>query len=437
MTPNKEQSSEKEKDEKKMNVLFIAAWYPHKESPTEGVFVREHAKSVSLFDNVCVLHSTADKEIGRHKLFKTTNHIDGRVKEVLEGFRSFGMYSESTDQQVESIKESAKKKRRISKKLLTIPFEPFKNLGSQIYYSISIFIGFKSILKSGWRPDIIHAHLFYAGIPAIAIGRLYRIPVVTTEHYIYLPPRIISGWDVIRARIAVGGGKMTFPPTRAYKESLEYYGIKSPSKIIPNVVDTDVFFPSGKVEPHDKTRILFVGILNSKKNVPSLLRALGKIRERRSDFHLDIVGDGPSRKECENLVEEMKLVGMVTFHGRKDKMGVATIMRNCDFFTMPSYYEGFGVVYIEAMACGKPVIASNSRGPDEIVNRDVGLLVDPNSLEDIEKSIEHLLNHYQEYDPQKISDYARDNFSYNVVGMQLHQSYIEVIENYKNGTSIP
>ena len=82
-------------------------------------------------------------------------------------------------------------------------------------------------------------------------------------------------------------------------------------------------------------------------------------------------------------------------------------------------WETFGVVYIEAMACGKPVIASDIGGPKEIITPDTGILVPPGNSEALSKAIEFMLDNCSSYSAEKISQYAKERFSYETVGKML------------------
>jgi len=106
-------------------------------------------------------------------------------------------------------------------------------------------------------------------------------------------------------------------------------------------------------------------------------------------------------------------------------------MRECDFFVLPSFYENFGVVYIEAMACGKPVIATNAGGPKEIVNEDIGVLVPPKDVEALIKAIEYMLDNYQNYSTEKIAQYAKKRFSYEAIGKILDEVYKSIHQKEK------
>jgi glycosyltransferase involved in cell wall biosynthesis len=172
-----------------------------------------------------------------------------------------------------------------------------------------------------------------------------------------------------------------------------------------------------------------VANLSEQKGITYLLQALKQVAEKRTDFSMDIVGEGTKgarREDYEGMSRELGLEPTVKFHGAKPKEEVATLMKECDFFVLPSLGETFGVVYIEAMACGKPVIACDIPGPNEFINRDVGVLVPPKNTVALAKAIDYMLDHYMGYSSDRIANYAREMFSHETVGKKLDEVYREV-----------
>lgn len=376
-----------------MKILFLPHWYPNKKNPIDASFIREHAKAASLFNNVVVLHN----ERGHRKLSE-----------------SYRIISDTYEDGIRTI--------RLNYKKIPIP-----NI-SYLIYIWSYISAFKKLIREGWIPDIIHAHVYPAGVAAVLLGKIYKIPVAITEHYIYFPPRILTFKEQLKAKFSMNRAHVILPPTKAYQQAFESYGIKNNFKIVPNVVDTDTFYPFVSERKDSKKRILFVGNLVPKKAIPYLLEALDEIKKRRQNFILDIVGDGPKRSEYEKLTKKMGLLDFVIFHGRREKEEVAKFMQNCDFFVMPSIFEGFGVVYIEAMACGKPVIATNVRGPDEIVKKDVGILVPPKDVKALSEAIDYMMENHQNFSINTLTQYVKKNFSYPVVGKLLDNVYNDTIK---------
>jgi len=375
----------------KLNVLFLPAWYPSKKTPVAGIFIQEYAKAGSLYNDVVVLYR---------------EELNGKLKK---------MWEVVTDKKEDGIRTI-----RIRQKKYPVPKTSF------FIYLYSIWKILKKLLREGWKPDIIHAYIYNAGVPAVIIGRKYKIPVVITELATRVAIHSLPILGRTKLRFAMNRASVILPISNDLRGAIEnYYGVKNRFQVIPCVVNTEVFYPVLKKNKSDKKRILSVCILGPRKGIFYLLKALSQLMKKRQDFALDIVGHGPSRKELEELARNLGLDEIVKFHGRQPE--VASFMRNCDFFVLPSLYENFGVVYIEAMACGKPVIGTAAGGPKEIITKETGILVPPKNINELTKAIDYMLEHHQDYLPEKISQYAKDKFSHEEVGKQLDRVYHEIV----------
>ncbi|MBA7513649.1 Glycogen synthase [subsurface metagenome] len=379
-------------NEKHLKILFIPAWYPTKQDPVNGTFIREYAKAVSLYNDVVVLYSEG-------------------ISHSLESFL-----------EIKDNKEDGLRTIRLRYRKSPIPKTTY------FIYLWSIFRVFRKLIREGWKPDIIHAYVFSAGVPAVLLGKIYKMPVIITELYTNFATHSLVNTEKIMAKFAMNRAKYVLPISRDLMEAIEnYYNIKNKFMVIPCVVNTEIYFPLNAYPNRKKgqKKMLSVCILSPRKGIDYLLKSLYQLKQKRQDFILDIVGDGPKRKEYEELTEKLALSEIVKFYGRQPE--IVSFMRNCDFFVLPSLYENFGVVYIEAMACGKPVIGTLGGGPKEIINKDTGILVLPKNIEALSSAIEYMLDHYQDYSSKKISQYAKENFSYEVVGKKIDRIYRKVI----------
>jgi len=381
-----------------LKILFITAWYPTEENPVNGVFVREYAKAVSTVgDEVVVIHSQ-------------------RAKTRIRGLYH---YSDTLEDGIRTIRISYFR-------------SPFRTINYLIYL-LSIFKMSQRIIREGFKPDIVHAHIFSAGVPSVLIGKIYRIPVVTTEHSSAFPMRTLSRFDILQARIAFGCAEKVLPVSHSLQKGIESYGIRDHFQIVPNAVDTSFFFPSPKLqEAHDIKRILFVGSLIPNKGILYLLQGLKRIKQKREDWHTDIIGDGPKRVEYERLAVDLGLADKITFHGLKSRYETAKFMRQTDFFILPSLFETFSVVTAEALVSGTPVLVTRSGGPDEFVTEDVGLLIPPGNIDALFNGLDYMLNQFERFKSNQISTYATERFSLQRVGEQLNKIYLECIKKYKN-----
>ena len=138
--------------------------------------------------------------------------------------------------------------------------------------------------------------------------------------------------------------------------------------------------------------IIFVGTLEPRKNVPALLQAFGRLRERGYDVHLAIVGRrGWLFEDIYSTLTELKLADTVHFLENVPNEDLARLYNAACCLTLPSHYEGFGLTPLEAMACGTPVVVSDRSSLPEVVG-DAGLLIDPESPESLTTALARVLD---------------------------------------------
>jgi glycosyltransferase involved in cell wall biosynthesis len=380
---------------RRLKVLFITNWYPTREEPVKAPWVREHAKAVRLYDDVAVLHCAGcDPKLKR--LWRMGSETDGGLSEGISTYR-------------------------IWYRSLPVPG------ASYFIYVWSIFRAFGHLVADGSVPDVIHVHVYDAGWPAILLGQWHHIPVVVTEHFSSFPRRLLGCLDVCKAWLAFRWADRVLPVSRCLQKAIEHYGIRARFQVISNVVDTALFCPDASVQRDTKSkRLLFVGQLVPVRGVSYLLKALSCLSRKRSDWHLDIVGDGAARTEYEQLAVDLKLCERVAFHGFKTRTEVAQFMSRADLFVVASLSETFSVPAAEALASGTPVIATRCGGPEEFVSTDVGLLVPPADAAALCEGLDYMLDRLHLYSRQGISQHARERFSAERVGAQLHAVYQSV-----------
>ena len=245
--------------------------------------------------------------------------------------------------------------------------------------------------------DIIHGHyLFPAGAAAVEVGKKHNIKTYVTAHgsdmfevYKKQPFMRSTIRNVLKAADSV------LAVSNALRHeiiSTGVNGIADKTKLSWNSVDIDKFSnkndDSFKKEFNltDKPIVLFIGNLIKRKNVDSLLEAK---KVANSDYYLVIVGNGPLFKNLRKKTEDENIRDVIFTGARND---VENIIPSCDVLVLPSFSESFGLVLIEALACGKPVIGSNVGGITEIINDDVGMLINPEKVSSIAKAIDKMIN---------------------------------------------
>jgi glycosyltransferase involved in cell wall biosynthesis len=106
-------------------------------------------------------------------------------------------------------------------------------------------------------------------------------------------------------------------------------------------------------------------------------------------------------------------------------------MQQADIFILPSLHEGMPCVIVEALSCGMPILASRVGGIPEIVKENCGVLVQPNSINDLKEKILYMLENYNNFDNNEISEYAHKLFNYKVFSSKMIKEYKDIIANYQ------
>lgn len=378
----------------RLNILVLPGWYPSQANPTAGAFIREQARAAARYHDVTVLYATRVHDGPRGRWRVDSDRIE-------EGIRTV----------------------RLSWRELAIPRTA---LAFHLYVMAAAF---RYIRHSRFSPDIIHGHVYFMAPAAVFLGWMFRRPVVITEH----SSRFLFGESPKSVHLGVRNSfrraSMILPVSTYLQDAMESQGIVGRYRVIPNTYDPEVFFPPPdtpeRKQDQDVPRLLTVGLLAEPKGLKVLLRASHEAVQDGARFHLDIVGDGPMRSECEKLRNELGLGRVVKFHGFKEKGEVARLMRRCSFYVQASLWETFGVTIVEAMASGKPIVATRIPTFEEKIGRNAGILVPPNDAPGLAKAIKKMLLNINSYDAHEISAYAFERFSYDAVGKALSAAYLD------------
>lgn len=262
-------------------------------------------------------------------------------------------------------------------------------------------------------PDlIICGHMNFA-LAAHWVHRWKGIPYWIIAHG-------IEAWDLRRPgmRAAVRGSERILAVSRFTRDRLmEQLGLP-PDRIalLPNTFDERGLHPGPKPEyllrrygiSARQPVILTVARLSSPeryKGYDKIIEALPSILERVPRAHYIIVGKGDDRERVEQRIRDMGLEDNVSLAGFVPETELRDHYNLCDVFAMPSKGEGFGIVFLEALACGKPVIAGNQDGSrDALCDGELGALIDPDDLGEISKTIADIL--LRQYDKPLIYEAA-------------------------------
>ena len=291
---------------------------------------------------------------------------------------------------------------------------------------------------------VLSTHLNFT-VAAYWLKRLTRIPYWTVAHG-------VEAWNIQRPALktALHYADQIIAVSSYTRDRLLKEQNLDPNKIsiLPNTFDPHRFkigtkpaylLERYKLEP-EQPIILTVNRLcssESYKGYDKILGALPQIRQAIPNVHYIIVGKGDDRPRLEQLIHQRQLQGCVTLAGFIPDPELCDYYNLCDVFAMPSKLEGFGIVYLEALACGKPVLGGNQDGAiDALCHGELGALVDPDDVGVIAQTLIQILQGTYPnpliYQPEDLRQKAIDTFGFE----RFKQTLAELMQNYPIGANL-
>ncbi|WP_430404663.1 glycosyltransferase [Fluviicola sp.] len=381
-----------------MHILILASGYPTEYSLNQGIFFRDQAESLARnTQNKVVLIATIPVSL------KTIWH---------KRKWSFGLSS--------FVKNGV---RTIVYTFPNIPKTPRYRMLKSRNRGVKLIANY---IKEFGKPDIIHLQGFQSGLLAIKAKEIYDIPYVVTEHSSQfiddivdpkLEPYAKAVFEQADAAIAVSIKFAEFMSKR-YRREFQY---------IPNVVDTSVFQPGINLKMNEEFTFFNAAGFYIEKNHPMLLEAFSKVLVNYPKCQLRLAGNGIYEAQMKSYSKELGIDKQVIFLGLLSRNKIVSEMQKMDGFVLSSKVETFGVVLIEALSCGKPVVSTACFGPESIViSPKFGILCNQNAT-DLSIAMQQLIQNRSDYDSDVIREYVINQFSNDAVISQLMQVYQKVI----------
>ncbi len=283
---------------------------------------------------------------------------------------------------------------------------------------------YNECIKRFGKPDVIHSHTIHYSEVATIIKDKYNIPLVFTEHWSKINTQKIDK-EMKEMGNAYYKADSIIAVSKALSDNLKkFWGVSS--VVINNMVE-DHFFKETDMGSKDNSsfRFISVGSLIKRKGYAHLINAFHKTKFNEN-VYLDIVGDGEEKYNLQTLIDTLGLNKQITLHGLKDTNEVSLMMSNSNAFVLSSYTETFGIVLIEAMAKGLPVVSTICGGPEEFVTEECGILVPPGDEDALSSALLKIKENNQ-YNSSEIKDYCYNNFSQEVISNKILKVYQDTI----------
>lgn len=394
-----------------MNLFVIPSWYPCRALPLSGSFTREQIEAVaSLAAGVRVIVSTW----GYEDFFLPVR----RPWKALPVVARFAVRKRNVVTERDSVTE-------VFNPALTwhhhLPFG-----GASRLLSANVR-NFRLARQRFGKIDLVHAHVSYpGGVIARALQEEFDVPYVLTEHMgpFPFPSLMRNGRPIADVMKALEHAARIVAVSPALASRIRSFDLPSP-QVIPNLVDERRFRPGA---PQSRKFVFFtLCSLTPAKGVDQLLKAIALWNPPADTVEFWIGGEGPSKRVFREMAQTLGIHDRIRWLGSVSREHAPAYFSSVHAYVMPSVHESFGVVYAEALASGKPVIATRCGGPESIVNKDNGLLVDVGDIHGLANGLAWMADNWRCFDPATIRKDFEQRFSRQVVVRQLETLYESVL----------
>ena len=380
-----------------MHIMFIPSWYSNVRNKVHGSFFKEQALELQ---KAGVKVTVAYNEVWPLTMLGKIHEEKGLKYNVEDGLKTYRY----------------KNYNYIPKNPLM--FKVFNKRMEKLY---------KEIVKKEGAIDITHAQSsLWGGISAAYIAEKYNIPLVITEHssvergpYVkksYIP-FICDSYKKAQKVITVGNG---------LKNEIESLSGRQDIEVIGNLVDLSKFTIKKRIK-NEKFIFFSLAFLEGEKGFDTLIKSFAK-KFKDKEAVLYIGGDGSQRSWLEALTVENGVKDQIIFLGALSRDDVSKWMNKCDCFVLPSRYETFGVVYIEALASGRPVIGALNGGAEDIINNLNGYLIPIDDIDILAEKMIEVYDNIESYDEEEIRIDCLKRFSPKVIVNKIISVYKEVLK---------
>lgn len=373
---------------KRLNLLVIAHSFPREEKDIKGIFVLDYVKSVENYCNIIIFNPRL-------------SGVKGLKEENFNGYKVYRF--------------------GLAQNEIKTKFKPFVYL-LWLYKVWRIGTKFKDV-------DIIHAHgSTIAGTLGVLIGKKIKAPVIITHHSGPFSELTKNKLKKFITKNALEKANAVLTVSEHLKKQILNSSI-FPKRIFVtyNPIDTQQFNTKNRIDLEKSKIIIYVGRLEEYKGGFRSLLAFQRIAKKYDDWRFAIIGDGSEWGKINKFIQKNGLCNKVQLRGMLLKSEISDVMKKSAFLIFPSEHETFGITIAEAMACGLPAIVGNRTAPKEFVDKDCGLLVNPENITQIAHAMENLIDHISNYNPELIRSKVVKKFGLESFGENLIRIYREFV----------
>lgn len=400
-----------------MNIFHIPSWYPSADAPISGIFTKEQIIILSKYYSASNFGISLWGQKTEANLLWTKDHLKNVLK-IIKGLNQHPSQTTLAPNLIEYYAPAF----TWTEKFLHGNISGILRANEQ---NLNIFS------QNTGKVSLIHAHVsFPAGLIAQHLSYKYRIPYIITEQMSPFPFESFKSrgkpMNKVLSPIQKADAIIAISPSAA-QDIKQMTNVQS--IVIPNLVDETVFKPLSEANSFKSNQpftFFTLGRMVQQKGISTLIHAIALLKSDNIRFRIG--GDGEYLKEYKQLADTLAIKDhRIVWLGELKREEAAMEFANCHAFVLPSIHESMGVVYAEALACGKPIIATYCGGPEFIVNKHNGLLVEVNAPQQLSQAMNYLVRNIHKYSAAEIRADFMARFSSGVITKKIYTLYESLI----------
>lgn len=400
---------------RKKNILFLPTWYPIEKNSISGIFCKDQvealAKHLTDFNFFVTLWG---QDLLNFNYLKPASFLGARNK-----------LKQLPPPSIEKIEENLFNVHRytIHANMRLGGLKTIEQSLKQMVYDIE---------KEFGKIELIHSHVSYpGGYLAYRLAKFLNIPYIVQEHMAPFPFEHLlkNGKLIHQMQTALDESFLNLAVSEDLKNQIQKHS-NNRVQVLPNVVNEDLFKPkaSKKLVKNNEDFFTFFTLagMTQRKGIDFLLKSIALIKDYK--FKHIIAGKGELFTTYQEMAKNLKIDHIVEWVKDPNLNQKIELYQKCDAFILTSHYETFGVVYAEAMACGKPVIGHGSGGPKTVITSETGVLIDKMNTKLISDAMMKLIQNQNSYDATQIRQSFLNRFSSDQVAKRALSIYQSILE---------
>ena len=381
-----------------MHILVLPKWYPGLPDPQLGDFIRKQMLAVALQHQVSVVHVCAVDGLG-----------EAHRQELDTGSGAWELHAYYRHNRS--------------------PWAPMRKAINLRRYRKATAAALERLIQERGRPDLVHAHILTRpAFTAWLRARKWDIPFIISEQG---STHLKGTWQgkhplakyIDRFLCRQAAAVTAVSPHLA--AALEKAGLGRHHAVVPNVVPgMDLSLPPAGPANHF---MVVADLVDDVKNVSGVLNALALARSMGHDLRLEVIGGGADAEKLRSHARSLGLEDHVRWHGRLPQSEVRPLMARTGTVVVNSRFETFSVVTGEALACGKPVIATRCGGPEAFITPVNGVLIPVDDDQALCTALVHMAGEHRRYTPEAIRSSVGSRFSPEAVARGFDEVYQKAI----------